>query len=310
MAALLVEQSGTNLYNNNATELARAQARKARALLANAPAVDLESARLTADAIRAEGDTFLWSEEYGGARRLHLAGESFIAGLPDGFQRDPRLMSIRAANLRLLGEAHHKLHETEKARAVLDRAVAINRAVLQSQPDDPQLRRRLVTSLRYRAIVHRTNERDELARQSIEEARAEALRLRDRDPNDVGAMQLFTVVSEVHAQILADLGRFPESWRIGEEARGAYRAMVERAGNAPGALRSMAQALRTDGTNHYNGGDYAGACRLWRQSHAIFAGLQRRGVLTDSDRDNAMTELGDYVARTCTPPRQARGASL
>lgn len=112
-----------------------------------------------------------------------------------------------------------------------------------------------MTSLGYRAIVHRANERNDLARQSIEQARAEALRLRDRDPGDVSAPQLFAVVSEVHMETLSDLGRYAEAYRIGDEVHAAYRIMVDRAGNAPGQLRSMAMALRSDVEVHYNGGD-------------------------------------------------------
>jgi serine/threonine-protein kinase len=310
MAALLVEQAGVNLYNNNDVAAARGQAQRARGLLSTRPEGSLETARLYADAVRAEGDTFLWDEDYAQARGIHLGVEAFIRGLDPVMQRDPRMMSIRAANFRLLGEAHHKLKEAEPARRMLDEAVSINRALLRDQPADPLLRRRLVTSLRYRAIVHRTNERDQLARESIDEARAEAERLHDRDPDDVGAMQLVTVVSEIQAQILADLGRFPESYAAGEQGLAVHRRMVALAGDAPGALRSMVQAMRTHAGNHYNGRDYAGACRIWSEMMGIFAGLEQRGALTDADRGKAMTETRDYLRRACDPPRAGLGPSL
>ncbi len=310
MAALLVEQSGSNLYNNNDVERARAQAIRAKELMAAGAAGDLEAARLYADALRAEGDTHNWDDAFPQARELHNAAESFIAGLPAPFQADPQMRSIRAGNLRLLGEAHHKLQEVEPARRTLDQAVEINRALVAEQPDDPLIRRRLATSLRYRAIVHRSNDRNELARQSIEESRAEAERLRARDPNDAGALQLVALVAEVQAQILADLRRFPESYAVGEQVRAMHVSLVEKAGGAAGAARSMAAARRTDGGNHYNGGDYAGACRIWRETLDLYAGLDRRGQLTDTDRGNAVRELTDYVQRTCNPPRAALGPSI
>jgi serine/threonine-protein kinase len=309
MASLLVEQAGTDLYNENDPETARRQARRAQALLrerAQAP----EAAPVFADAMRAEGDSYLWTEDYARALDLHLSAERFIAGLPEKARNDPRLMTIRAGNLRLLAEAHHKLGHVAEARAVLDQAVDINRATLASQPNDPLLRRRLITSLRYRAIVHRTNHRDALARQSIEEARSQAIKWRDRDPDDVGALQISALVSEVQAQILADLGRYRESFAAGDEALAAHRRMVRLAGDAPGALRSMAQAMRTDGGNHYNGGDYAGACRIWSDTLAIFAQLDRRGALTDFDRKNSAAETRAYLHRACDPPRPALGRSI
>ena len=97
-------------------------------------------------------------------------------------------------------------------------------------------------------------------------------------------MRLVTVVSEVRAQILADLGRFPASYAAGEEGLAVHRRMVALAGDTPGALRSMVQAMRTHAGNHYYGRDYPGACRIWREMMTIFAGLEQRGALTDADR--------------------------
>jgi hypothetical protein len=225
-------------------------------------------------------------------------------------QRDPLMMGLRAGNYRYLGEALHNLQQAGPARVALDRAVALHRAVLATQPDDPLFRRRVVTTLRYRAIVHRTNHRNELARQSIEEARELARGLRDRDPADVGAVQLFAVVSEVYMQTLSDLGRHADAYRIGEEIRAAYRIMVDRAGNAPGQLRSMAMALRSEAEVHYNGGDHAGACRTWTEVMTILDGLERRGALTATDRNNAQTQTRDFLSRACNPPRAGLGPRL
>lgn len=310
LAALRIEQSAVDLYNNNEVDRARARAREARALTGPNPEARLETARLHADATRAEGDTWLWAEDYRRARALFLSAEAFIAALPPAMQRDPLMQSIRAGNLRYLGEAHHNLNETEPARRALDSAVALNQAVLATQPDDPLFRRRVVTSLRYRAIVHRTNHRDELARQSIEQARTEAIRLRDRDPSDVGSLQLFAVVSEVYMQTLSDLGRHADAYRIGGEIRAAYRTMVDRAGSAPGQLRSMAMALRSDAEIHYNGGDYAGACRIWGEVISILADLERRNALTETDRNHARAQTRDFLRRSCHPPRAALGSRL
>ena len=309
-AALLIEQSAVNLYNNNDVDRARRQARYARHLLQPDHAATLETAKLNADAMRAEGDSFLWAEDYARARAIHLAADRYIAGLPPAMQRDPWMMSIRAQNLRLLGEAHHELEQVAEARAALDRSVDINRAVLATQPGDPLYRRRVITSLRYRAIVHRTNERDELARESIEEARELARILHDRDPADSGALQLHAVVNEVYAQVLSDLGRHQDAYRIGDEVRDAYRTMVAHAGNAPGQLRSLAMALRSNAEVHYNGGDYAGACRIWAEVLEIITGLERRGALTDFDRNNALTQTRDFLARSCNPPRQGLGSDI
>ncbi len=307
MAALMIERSAISLYNNNDVDRSRTQARRAQQLLGSTPQASLETARFRANAGRAEGDTFLWAEDYPRARNILQGVEAFIARLPAAMQQDIQMKSIRAQNLRLLGEAHHKLDETAAAQRTLDQAVAINREVLTAQPTNPLYRRRVVTSLRYRAIVHRTNERDQLARESIEEARVEARRLRDRDASDVGGIQIYAVVNEVYAEVLSDLGRHQDAFRVADEVRDAYRVMVDRAGNAPGQLRSLAMVLRTNGAIRYNGGDYADACQNWRDSVDILVGLERRGAITDYDRSNGLVEMRSYLARTCSPPRGGLG---
>jgi serine/threonine-protein kinase len=164
----------------------------------------------------------------------------------------------------------------------------------------------------YRAVVHRTNERGRQARESIDEAVALARRLRDRDVNDAGGTQLFATTGEVQAQIRADLGRYRESYAIADEVVAAHRRLVELAENAPGALRGMASSLRTIGGNHYNGGDYAGACSNWRGAAGIYASLDQRGVLSELDRNGSYREMRDYLRRSCEggPPRPGVGASV
>lgn len=307
LAELRVEQSAVELYNNNDVARARAHAVDAQKLAGPAPESDAEQARIFADAMRAEGDTYLWEEDHQRARDIFLAADRFVTGLPAAMQRAPTMQSVRAGILRYLGEAHHKLDETEPARGALDEAVALNQTVLQSQPNDPLFRRRVATSNRYRAIVHRANGRHELARQSIDRARTEAIWLRDRDPGDVSALQLLTVTGEVHMQTLADLGRYDAAYAVARETRAAYRRMLDLAGNAPGQRRSFAMALRSEGEIRYNGGDYAGACSVWAEILVMLEGLERRGALTDFDRNNGQAQTQDFMRRACNPPRAGLG---
>lgn len=299
-AALLNEQSGTNLYNNGEIDLARAQARKAQAILE--PLTLKGDARRNAmyiTALHAEGDTYEWDDNYEKARPVHERAEAFAASLPPAEQASKAVMSARSVNLRLLGEAYHKLKMPDRARAVLDRNLAINRALVRAEPDDPALIRKLVNSLRYAAVVHRTNARDPEAREAITEAVAQARILAGRDPRDGGSLHLLAIVQEVQAQILTDLGRFSDSYRVGEDVLAAYRRLIQLTENADGARRSMAAAMRTMGGNHYNGGDYAGACALWRGAMSIYADLDKAGTLAGIDRNGGMAEMIDYIARSC-----------
>jgi len=312
LAALRVEQSGTNLYNNNAIELARAQAREAQALIQASATRDAENARTFATALQAEGDSYAWSDDHVRARDIHRRAEEFIAALPPAMQADRGVMSVRSANIRLLGEAYHKLHQEGPAQSALAQAVTLNRALVRAAPDDPTLVRKLAISLWRSARIHRANARNELARAAIEEAVANARTLRERDPIDAGALNLFAMTGEVNAQVLTDLHRFDEAFGVGEQVIAAHRRLVTLADNAPGALRSMAAALRTEGGNFYNGRAYDRACATWREALSVYTGLERRGALTETDRNNDMRDVRNYLRQACEngPPRAGMGPTM
>ncbi|HVK80949.1 MAG TPA: hypothetical protein VM915_10060, partial [Verrucomicrobiae bacterium] len=220
------------------------------------------------------------------------------------------LMRARAANSRLLGEAYHRLDQTEDARRALDRAVDLNRAVRDSAPNNPTYIRNLAISTWYRAVVHRSNGRDAEARASIEESVTNAQALRARDASDAGAIRMLAISEEVQAQVLADLGRFDESYAVGERVISAHRDLVSRAENAPGARRSLAAALMTHGGNSYNAHQFDRACAAWIEGRALYRALDRGGQLSATDRARALAEAEDFTARACAPPRPGLGDKI
>lgn len=304
-ATLLLEQTATALYNDNDPERAALKAARIRQVLAPVTRQDVESARLIAASWQGTGDSHAWTDTYDKARDAYLTGERFIADLPPDLSAAKPVAMVRSANLRLLGEAYHKLKQTADARATLDRAVEINRALVASEPDDPALIRKLALSLWYAAVVHRANERDEAARAAIGEAVALARTLRERSNGDTTSLQLVALTGEVHAQVLGDLGRHAEAFALGDEVLAAHRRMVTLAGGKPGARRSMVTAMQTLGGNLYNGGEYDRACALWREGHGVFTDLNQRGELSAFDQGNGLKELKRLLAANCEngPPR-------
>jgi serine/threonine-protein kinase len=299
-AALRLEQAGTNLYNNNDADAARGQAAAAEAALKPWAGKDAEATAQTLTAIQTQGDSHGWNDDYPGAFPHHQRGEALATALPAALQADARVRMARSGNLRLLAEAAHKTGRADVARQANDAAVAINRQLLAASPDDPQRLRKLTTSLWYSAVVHRTNGRDAQARASIDEAVALARRMVARDAADAGALQMLAVTTEVKAQILADAGDAAGNAAIAAAMLGAHDRLVALAGDVPGARRSRAASLRTQGTNRWNLKDMAGACGYWRDALGTYDALAAAGDLSKFDANNARPEVAGQVATLCT----------
>jgi eukaryotic-like serine/threonine-protein kinase len=309
-AILRLQQAESNLLNNNRPLVARQQAREVQSLLADIQ--DTEAVQATIRAIETEGHSYVWVDDYARARAIHARAERYVETLAPVLLGNSRVLAARAANLRQMGEALHKLKQEDLARTTLERSIALSRDALRADADNPDLIRRLISGLRYAAVVHRSNYRDPEASATINEAVQMARRHRDRDPADVGAMKTFALVAEVQAQIFGDQKKFDASYRLGDEVIATHQKMVALAGNAPGAFRSMTAALATHGGNHYTGRDYVGACRIWRQTLNNWELLDRRGVLTATDRTNGWPEVLNYYNKSCIggPPRAGMGPEL
>lgn len=310
MASLLAEKAGASLYNDNDPAAARRNAEQARDIIEPYAHDDARAARLYTISLQAIGDSYGWDDDYAQAQTYHLQAETFVAALPDELRSNVDVMRARAANLRLLGEAYHRLDRVEDARVTLDNVVALQREIRATAPNNPLFIRNLAVALWFRAVVHRTNERDAEARASIEESVANARLLRERDPNDAGAIRMLAISSEVYAQVLGDLGQFQQSFAVGEDVVSAHRELVRRADNAPGARRSLAAALMTNGGNFYNGGAYARACGRWAEGRGIYMQLDREGALSEHDRGHALAEASDLIRRACDPPRRGLGPRI
>lgn len=306
-ANLLVEQSGVNLYNNNAIAIARKQAVDAQALLAPQARTDPEAAKLYAIAIQAEGDSYGWDGDYAKGRVALLRAEQFISALPPALAGQLAIRKTRSAVLRLLAEAQHNVGDDKAAVTSLDAAVALNEALAAAAPGDPGLLRKLAISLWYRAVVLREIGETKASAASIARAVELTRQLRAADGKDAGALHLFAVVGEVQAQVLGDLRQASQSFAMGREVIAAHRQIVARADNAAGARRSMAATLITVGAAHYNGADYPGACLHWREARDIFADLQRGGHLTGHDDGKTVPELQGYLAANCDGGAPRRG---
>jgi serine/threonine-protein kinase len=305
-AVMRLEQAGQSLYNSNDAAAARKQALAAEKAIVPFASKTADTANSYALAVQTQADSHGWNDEWQPALAQHLRAEKFVASLSPALQGDTAVMTARSSNMRLMGEAFHKLHREPEAEAALAKAVAINRALYARTPGDPKILRKLTTSLWYSAVVHRSAERDAQALEAIEEAMGLARQLGARDPGDAGGTQIFALVGEVLAQVRADAGDKARSYAVNDEVIAAHRALVRLAGNSPGARRSMATALATRGGNAFNLGDIATACTSWQETRAIYADLDRRRELSATDRNNGLPEVNGFIADYCNGGKPKR----
>lgn len=298
-ADLRLMQAGQNLYGNSQFALARDQAMEAAAATDPWKTANPQAARLHAVALQTIGDSHGWSDEIPESRDAFLKARAFIDGLPEPLRSHTDVRGAESAILRLLAESHHLLKEGDAARAALERAVAINRELVAERPGDVQNQRKLAISLWYSAVVHRTNKRDVLARASIDEALTVARAMAASDREDRGALNMVAVVGEVASQIAADRGDIAASAALADEVLAAHDTLVEQSGNAPGALRTRASAMRTIAGTREQLGDRRGACSMWRRTIAQYQLLDRRDALSDYDRNNALVEGRAFLASSC-----------
>ena len=310
LADLRIEQSGVNLYNNSEIALARTQAIETQKLLEPYARKDAEAARIYATAIQAEGDSHGWDGNYAKSLEPFRRAETFLAGLPPALRNDTGVMKSRSAILRLHAEAHHELDNDAAAAPLADQAVALNEELARREPDSPEVLRKLAISLWYRAVVQSALKQPAQAYASVDRGVTIARQLRARDPADRGALGLFGVVGEVRAMVLADLGRFPESFAMSEEIVAAHREIVRLSDNAPGPRRSMGATLKSVGAVYYNAGAYGRACGAWAEARGVYRALERDGKLTGHDRDKALVETEAWMAAACDPPRKGIAGRL
>jgi len=306
LAELWVEKAGVDLCNNMEIARARRLGEKAEALTAPHARSSPALAALHASAIQVQGDSWGWDDDYPRALPQHERAAAFLASLPPAQQASPEILAVRGPILRLLAEAQHKLKQTEAARASNDAAIAANRTLVAADPSDPSATRKLVVSLWYAAVVHRTNMRDPQARAAIDEALALARDKVQRDPSDLGAAKLLAVVLEVKTQTLADDGRRADTIAATDELMAIHARLVKEGGNTPGALRSMSASLNTRGADFYNLGDIPNACRMWRWAAANYELLLKRGELSVYDRDQELPEARKLIKDVCVEGRKAQ----
>lgn len=310
-ADLLLRQASADIWGHGEYERGRARARRAQALVRDLAQTDRAAALIYLEALHEEGGSYGWLNQHAGALAVHERGEAFFGSLPKPLRSDDEILAIRASGLRAIGQALAYQDRYDEALAATAQSVAISRTLLDRNPGDPVFIRPVATSAWYHAVLLREDEQRQAARKFAATAVENARLLKQGDPDDPGSARLYAVVRSLEAQLLADAGRYEESFAIGDEVMAIHRRMATLAGNAPGALRNVVTALNTRGANLYNGRAYARACEAWQEGYDILVMLDSRGNLSQLDRDDEMNVLKNHLRTNCEGgPRAGMGREI
>ena len=301
----VIDQSGKAKYQRGGD-----RARQAQSLVRGLATKNEDAAAIYLSAMNQEAQSFGWLNDYTKALPIHRRAEYFTTHLPPALRGSERVAAQHGSHLRAMAETLAYLDRRKEAIAATATSVAIARTLLRRHPGDPTLIRRVATAAWYHAVLLRSNGQNKDAQSFVELGVKNARQLRQRDPDDLGSARLSAVLRSLEAQILADLGRFRESFAVGDESVAITRRMAEIAGKSPGAMRNIVSGLSTYGGNAYNGRDFFRACKAWSEAYGILAALDRKKQLSEFDRAGEFKTLTEFLAKNCNPPRAGMGPKV
>jgi eukaryotic-like serine/threonine-protein kinase len=118
-------------------------------------------------------------------------------------------------------------------------------------------------------------------------------------PDDDGARRTQHVVLSARAQALAMAGRFREGVNLLREQVEISEDLVAKSNNLPANVRSQAVTLAMLADLYDDNGLYRDSCPIYVKSEAIFTDLDKRGELSQLDRDSSLTMIRERQAKHC-----------
>ncbi len=130
-----------------------------------------------------------------------------------------------------------------------------------------------------------------------------AERLAAFDRSDAMARRLHGSLSSMIGQGLSGAGRHAEAIEALGRVVGARRTAALAPLAEPQDRRDLATALTALADANAAAGQRPQACQVYRQGQAVFADMDRRGVVARMDRDYALRLLTEGMSRACGSPR-------
>ncbi|MDP3494120.1 MAG: serine/threonine-protein kinase [Hyphomonadaceae bacterium] len=224
-----------------------------------------------------------YAESEAHARKGIAIAESFPPDPADA--REAQYLLARTYDA--LGEAVYYGVGVPDSIPVYERLVEITSAYLASHPDD-MLGQRLTIEARWAlgvTLLGVDRPKDGLA--ELQAAAALVPTLLQYQPEDTGAQRTQRIVYSALAQALAMSGRFDEGVALLREELAKSEEQVRKTNSRPEQVRSYGVTLAMLADLYADNNLAKEACPIYAKAEQVWLDLEKRGVLTQLDRDNS-----------------------
>jgi serine/threonine-protein kinase len=224
-----------------------------------------------------------YAESEGHARKAITIAEALSPDPSDA--REAQYLLARAYDA--LGEAVYYGVNEKASEPVYRKLVAITSSYLASHPDD-MLGQRMAIEAHWAlgaTLLGLNQPRDGLA--EMQAAAALVPTLLQYQPDDAGAQRTQRIVYSALAQALAMSGRFNEGVALLREEVARSEKQVKATDSRPEQVRSYGVTLAMLADLYADNNIAKEACPIYAKAEQVWLDLEKRGVLTQLDRDNA-----------------------
>lgn len=287
-ARIAMHHAGIAMNSNQDLDLATRLLDQAGRFIAELPP-DLRTARLLA--IEHEMETAVlgnWKGTYQESMTHARKGIALAEGLgPDPKDaREAHYLLARAYDA--LGEAVYYGEGEAESVAPYRKLVSLTAAYAAEHPDDMAGLRMAIEARWALGVTLLGIKKLAAGLEQMEAAAAQVPTLVAYQPDDEGARRTQHIVLSAKAQALAMNGRFTEGVALLRREVETSAALLLKSGSQPGYLRSHAITLMMLADLYADNSLARQACPLYSEAEAIFADLDRQGLVTQIDRDSSL----------------------
>ncbi|HVY89239.1 MAG TPA: serine/threonine-protein kinase [Hyphomonadaceae bacterium] len=221
------------------------------------------------------------------------------AGMPAELKvsREEQLMLARATDA--LAEAKYYGGDPKAAAEEYRRLVGLSSAYSQAHTDDMQARRIAIEAhwALGTTLLELNRPQDGLA--ELDAADSLVPMLLQYQPDDEGAARVARTVRAARAQALAMSGRFDEGVKLLKTEVATREAIYRAKPNQGDPARSYVVSLAMLADLYADHGHAKDACPIYTQADGILSELDKKGVLSQLDRDSTRKMINDQQAKHC-----------